>query len=72
MSIVIVTGNKNKLKEILAIAPKELELTSQAIDLDEIQSLDLQAIVTRKLKQAYGLVQQPVIVEVVVRIVQRS
>jgi len=63
MSIVIVTGNKNKLKEILAIAPKDLELTSQAIDLDEIQSLDLQAIVTHKLKQAYELVHQPVIVE---------
>jgi non-canonical purine NTP pyrophosphatase (RdgB/HAM1 family) len=60
--IVVVTGNKNKLKEIIAIAG-DLELTSQEINLDEIQSLDLQAIVTHKLTQAYELTHKPVVVE---------
>jgi len=61
--ITVVTGNPNKLREITAIAPTDLELTAQKINLDEIQSLDLQEIVTHKLKQAYALVQKPVVVE---------
>jgi non-canonical purine NTP pyrophosphatase (RdgB/HAM1 family) len=62
-SIIIATGNPNKLKEILAIAPDNLQITSQSIDLDEIQTLDLQAIVSHKLKQAYKEIKRPVIVE---------
>lgn len=62
-TIVIVTGNPNKLKEIAAILPKKLQYASQKLDLDEMQSLDLHAIVSHKLRQAYDLVQQPVVVE---------
>ena len=61
--ITIVTGNANKLREIEALAPAGLQFTSQKIDLDEIQSLDLRAIVEHKLRQAYALVKTPVAVE---------
>jgi len=63
MIITIVTGNANKLAEIQKITPAGLELTNQKIDVDEIQSLDLHAIVEHKLRQAYGVVKGPVVVE---------
>ncbi len=61
--VVFVTGNQNKLNELVAIAPDVLKFSSQKIDLDEIQSLDLREIVEHKARQAYQLVQQPVMVE---------
>lgn len=61
--ITLVTGNLNKLRELQAVFPASLQLTSQKLDLDEIQSLDLYEIVRRKLRQAYGQVRGPVIVE---------
>jgi non-canonical purine NTP pyrophosphatase (RdgB/HAM1 family) len=62
-SIIVVTGNENKLREILAIAPKNVQLTPQSISLMEIQTLDLHAIVTHKLEEAYALVHKPLIVD---------
>lgn len=47
----------------MAIAPASWHLTSEKIDLDEIQSLDSQAILEHKLRQAYQTVNKPVIVE---------
>lgn len=38
-------------------------LENKKIELDEIQSLDLHEIINHKLRQAYEIVQQPVIVE---------
>jgi len=35
----LVTGNPNKLKELKAMAPANLELSSREVDLTEIQSL---------------------------------
>lgn len=63
MNITLVTGNPNKLKELKAIAPSDLDLSSREIDLSEIQSLDLHEIVEDKVKRAYEIVQGPVIVE---------
>jgi non-canonical purine NTP pyrophosphatase (RdgB/HAM1 family) len=62
-TITIVTGNPHKLKELLAIFPASLDFTSQALDLVEIQSLDLHEIVSHKLREAYEQVKGPVIVE---------
>lgn len=45
------------------MAPAGLELRNEAIDLDEIQSLDLRAIVDHKVRQAYAAIGQPVIIE---------
>lgn len=61
--IVLVTGNADKLKELLAIASSGLSITSQKADLHEIQSLDLREIVEFKLREAYRQVGKPVIVE---------
>ena len=61
--ITLVTGNPNKLKEIKAIAAGRLDISSMAIDLPEIQSLDLQEIIDNKVKAAFAAVKAPVIVE---------
>lgn len=63
MKIHLITGNPNKLRELQAIFPKNLGLTANKLDLDEIQSLDLHKIVRHKLRQAYGLLHEPVIIE---------
>jgi non-canonical purine NTP pyrophosphatase (RdgB/HAM1 family) len=61
--IVFVTGNANKLKELMSIAPADMHFSSEKIDLDEIQSLDVREIVEHKLREAYRKVGKPVIVE---------
>ena len=63
MKITLVTGNPNKLKELKVLAPKDMEFEAREIDLPEIQSLDLRAIVEDKVKKAYAIVKSPVIVE---------
>lgn len=63
LQITLVTGNPNKLAELQKIFPESLDLTSQSLDVDEIQDLDAHVIVHHKLQQAYELVQGPVIVE---------
>jgi inosine triphosphate pyrophosphatase len=61
--ITLVTGNPHKRAELEAIFPARLQLRSQKLDLDEIQSLDLHQIVSHKLRQAYERIKSPVIVE---------
>lgn len=62
MELILVTGNKNKLIEFQAIL-HDIDLKNEKIDLDEIQSLDLEEITKHKAKQAYQLLKKPVIVE---------
>jgi non-canonical purine NTP pyrophosphatase (RdgB/HAM1 family) len=62
-TIVFATGNANKLKELIAIAPPELDFSHEKIDIDEIQSLDVKEIVEHKLREAYRQIGKPVIVE---------
>ena len=61
--ITLVTGNPHKLKELQAVFPASLQLQSRKLELDEIQSLDLHAIISYKLHQAYETLGSPVIVE---------
>lgn len=61
MKAVLVTGNKNKLREFKSILGEDLE--NVKIDLEEIQSLDLKEICEYKAKQAYCVLQKPVLVE---------
>lgn len=59
--IVFVTGNRGKVNEaedILGIPLKVADL-----ELDEIQSLDLEKIALHKLNQAYNLLKKPVIID---------
>ena len=58
---IFITGNQNKadyLAQTLGIS-----LDHKKVDLDEIQSMSLEAIVEHKVKQAYSLVHAPVLVE---------
>lgn len=60
-TITFITGNQKKadyLEKYLGFPVKHTK-----IDLDEIQSLDLNEIVTHKVKQAFDIVQGPVIIE---------
>jgi inosine triphosphate pyrophosphatase len=61
--ITLVTGNPNKLTELQAVLPAELDIQSRKLDLVEIQSLDVVEIVTSKLTAAYEIIGGPVIVE---------
>jgi inosine triphosphate pyrophosphatase len=61
--VTLVTGNKGKLVEWQRLFPAEIKLEAVDVDLDEIQSLDLVAIVTDKARRAFEVVGNPVIVE---------
>lgn len=59
--VTFITGNQHKadyLEKLLG-----LPIQHQKVDLDEIQSTDLDEIVTHKVKQAYEILQKPVLVE---------
>jgi len=58
---VFITGNQNKADYLSKLLGVRLE--HYKVDLDEIQSTNLDEIVTHKVKQAYGLIQKPVLVE---------
>lgn len=62
-TITLVTGNKGKLAEWQRLFPAEFKLENADIDLDEIQSLDMDVIVADKARRAYEQIKKPVIVE---------
>jgi non-canonical purine NTP pyrophosphatase (RdgB/HAM1 family) len=62
-TITLVTGNPGKLAEMKRLIPSSVQLEHADIDLDEIQSMDLAAIVKDKAQRAYEHVNSPVIVE---------
>lgn len=63
-TITVVTGNENKLKEIKTIFQDlDLNILNKKCNLDEIQSLNIEEICEHKVKQAYEILKQPVIVE---------
>lgn len=61
MDITFITGNEHKAKYVarwlgVPVAHKKL-------DLDELQTLDLHTLASHKARQAYGIVQAPVLIE---------
>lgn len=56
-----VTGNKGKVAEAKAIL--DVPVVAYPMELDELQSLDLEKIVTYKVNQAYARVGKPVFVD---------
>lgn len=56
-----VTGNKNKVKEVQVVFDHPIEIVD--LDLDEIQSLDINEVVKKKAEAAYLQVKKPLIVE---------
>lgn len=61
--ITLVTSNKGKLVEWQRLLPPEFKLVAADIDLEEIQSLDMEVIIKDKARRAYEKVGGPVIVE---------
>ena len=55
------TGNLNKLREFEGILG--VKLNHVGLDLDEIQSVDVDEVAKHKAIQAYGIAKEPVIVE---------
>ena len=62
-TITIVTGNAHKLKEWQRLFPANFNFESVNLDLDEIQSLDSEAIIKDKVLRAYAKLKRPVLVE---------
>lgn len=58
---IFITGNANKVKHLEKFLGYPLEHIK--LDLEEIQSLDAREIVEHKVRQAYDLIQKPVLVE---------
>lgn len=58
---IFITGNQSKADYLSQMLGVQLE--HQKIDLDEIQSTNLEEIVEHKVRQAYELVKRPVLVE---------
>lgn len=61
MNLTFVTGNKAKAEQLSRYL--DLPLRHEKIDLDEIQSLDLQEVVEHKAKEAYKYLKSPVLIE---------
>jgi non-canonical purine NTP pyrophosphatase (RdgB/HAM1 family) len=61
MNIYFITGNQSKADYLAKYLDHPIE--HKKLDLDEIQSLDLSEIVEHKVRQAYDLIKQPVLVE---------
>ncbi len=61
VDLVFVTGNQNKADFLAKWLGRPI--THRKLDLDEIQSLDLHEIAEHKVRQAYQIVKQPVLVE---------
>ena len=60
-NITFITGNQNKTDYLLKYLGRPVDHIK--LDLDEIQSLDLKEKVEHKVRQAYGKIKKPVIVE---------
>lgn len=58
---IFITGNQGKADYLAKLLGVQLE--HRKIDLDEIQSADLTRVVEHKVKQAYAIAKQPVLVE---------
>jgi non-canonical purine NTP pyrophosphatase (RdgB/HAM1 family) len=59
--VYFITGNADKARYLSKFL--DIKIIHKKIELEEIQSLNLQKIVQKKLKEAYKIVQAPVLVE---------
>jgi len=59
--ITFITGNEHKLREAKQIL--NVDLTSEKIDLRELQAVDLEDVIEDKLRHGYEILKKPIIVE---------
>ena len=62
-TITFVTGNKNKFIEVCTILEGCAALKQRALDLDEIQAIEVEDIIAHKLAQVYEKAQHLVLCE---------
>lgn len=62
-TVTLVTGNAGKLAEWQRLMPSEFALVSEDVDLDEIQTLDMDELIRDKAQRAFAVIGTPVIVE---------
>jgi len=63
MKIIFLTGNKNKLAEAQKILGEDIKVVNKKIDLEEIQSTEVEEVIKEKIKAAYKILKKPVIAE---------
>jgi len=61
--LTLVTGNEGKLEEWQRLVPAEFALENIKLDLDELQSFDVDQIVEAKVRAAYEAIGKPVVVD---------
>ena len=61
MTVTFITGNQHKADYLARLLDHPLDHIK--LDLDEIQSLSLDEIVTHKVRQAFAIIKKPVLVE---------
>ena len=59
-SVTFITGNQKKVEYMRKLLTMPIEHIK--LDLEELQSLDLREVVEHKVRQAYDIIQKPVIV----------
>ena len=59
--IFVATGNKGKVDEISAILKIPLKIAD--IEIDEVQSMDLEYVARKKVQEAFNILKKPVIVD---------
>ncbi len=59
--LLLATGNKGKLEEVQEILKIPLEIAD--IELEEIQSMDLEYVVRKKAEEAFRIIKKPVVVD---------
>jgi non-canonical purine NTP pyrophosphatase (RdgB/HAM1 family) len=59
----LVTSNIHKIAEYKRLLPKTIKFDIQKLDLEELQSLDLEIIVKHKVVEAYKKIGSPIVVE---------
>jgi non-canonical purine NTP pyrophosphatase (RdgB/HAM1 family) len=61
MNITFITGNDNKAREVAEVLGTHIQ--REKLELEEIQSLDLEKVSEYKARQAYAQIKKPVLVE---------
>lgn len=61
MNFTFITGNEHKARYVTDWLGRDV--AHHKLDLDELQTLDLRELVDHKVKQAYGILKSPVLIE---------
>ena len=59
--MILITGNKNKLREFEEILC--FKIKSQNLDLEEIQGIDVEEVSENKARKAYEILKETIVVE---------